>query len=68
MWPDKADKLEEQDPEEGNSLRDITHSSYWGIHRKTELHIFFIRSGVLIPDPVCPFVGGLVSENPQCTG
>jgi len=65
MQPDKADMLGEQDPQEGNSLIDSSHCNYWWIFMKTELHIYYINSGVLGPALVCSLVGGLVPEIPQ---
>ena len=60
MQPDKADMLGEQDPQEGNILIDSSHCTYWWIFMKTELHIYYINSGVLGPALVCSQVSMLV--------
>ena len=62
----KAAQLRERDLQAGSSFRESSHSSCWGTHVKTKLHICYICvRGRLCSAYVSSLVCGSVSEDVQ---
>ena len=61
---EKADLLGSEF-QSGYSFRDTPHSSCWGTHIQTELHVSYLCVRGRNPDHVCSFIGGSISESSQ---